>query len=381
MSASADTSVRAAIEASLRRIGTGCAHGDPPGIVLAVSGGRDSMVLLHAAMASVPNAVRAVATFDHATGPHAAEAAALVETAGRALGVPVVRGVADRAGRTEAEWREARWRFLRACAREVDAAAIATAHTRDDQCETVVIRALRGSAARGLAALDAPTPMIVRPLVTVPRAAVVAYAAAMDVGWVDDPSNLDRRHLRIRVRTALLPAVERIAPGTTDRISAHGRAAAEHRSAVEHWVSRLCVTGPGSSSESAREPIVNESLRTGVWPSARVRVSAIARYDAGALALFWPAFAARAGVRLDRRAIARLVAYTPHAAERVRNGTVQRSRIPVAGAAGTVAHAVTLEHGPDGAAPSGRAWQFVVRGVAAPSAGVGMAGPRSSDYA
>src|SRR5690348_9755078 len=131
-------------------------------LALAVSGGCDSMVLLHAisrALAAVDPTTGArrdtrVLTFDHGTGAHATAAADLVarEAARLGLDVRVGRGVLRDA--SEAAWRAARWRFLRDAAPK--GAVIATAHTRDDQLETVVMRVMRDAGARGLAGLAAP---------------------------------------------------------------------------------------------------------------------------------------------------------------------------------------------------------------------------------
>src|SRR5665647_3011279 len=113
-------------------------------VVLAVSGGRDSIALLHAAATRAPESVACVASFDHATGAHSARALALAEGTARALGVAAVTARASTPARTEAEWRAQRWSFLRQVARE-HGAQVATAHTRDDQIETVLMRTMRGA--------------------------------------------------------------------------------------------------------------------------------------------------------------------------------------------------------------------------------------------
>src|SRR4051812_21322551 len=111
--------------------------------VLAVSGGLDSMVLLHAAAGLLPDDTSAVvATFDHGTGPAATHAVALVSTAAAAAGFECVTGTACGDGLSEEEWRRSRWQFLRevaACTR----GTVVTAHTLDDQVETIFMRILR----------------------------------------------------------------------------------------------------------------------------------------------------------------------------------------------------------------------------------------------
>lgn len=318
------------------------------GVVLAVSGGRDSMALLHAAARVARHTLCAIATFDHGTGEHARAAVDLARAIAQSLGVPVVAGVnepgPDNAkAATEAAWREARWQFLRATAMQHGAATVATAHTADDQLETVALRVLRGSSARGLAALRAATPGIVRPLLRVSRADVAAYALAHGIPHLDDPSNVDRRHARARLRAELLPAIERVRPGAAAALHATADRADAWRTATDVWATAYAL-----------------DVHNG---TARVRVGDLADHDAATLAVFWPAFAARAGVRLDRRAVARLVAFTAAACARVRDGTAQPADVPVASTPpGAV---VTLRCASDFTSNETqrprRSWQFAVR--------------------
>lgn len=266
-------------------------------LVLAVSGGRDSMALLEAAALAVPGRIAAVATFDHGTGAAATEAADLVARRARALGLRVARGTA-RAGvpGTEAAWRDARWRFLRRVARRHDAVVV-TAHTRDDQLETVVMRLLRGSGARGIAGMLVEPPaapvVVRRPLLGVPRAALAAWARAHGVAWRDDPTNASPRWLRNRVRHELMPAMERATPGIGETLLAIAARAADVRRTLDDAARRL-------------------SHRT---PDGRLVIAAadLAGYDGDALAALWPALAARLGLALDRRGTSRAAAFTMRA--------------------------------------------------------------------
>jgi len=258
--------------------------------VLAVSGGRDSMVLLHAFLAWRTDAV-AVATFDHGTGPAAERAARLVESEGARRSVPVVSGRRDDLTTTgEAAWREARWRFLSGWAKELSATVV-TAHSCDDQLETIVMRVLRDprhTSARGLAAMYAPSP-VARPLLGVRRADIAAYAIANEVRFLDDPSNMDRGHLRNRVRLDLLPALERASQGFGVDMLAIARRAATWRESVERVVDTLGIQ---------------------LLPPLVVPTASLAPLPADALALLWPAIAARAGITLDWRGTERLVGFT-----------------------------------------------------------------------
>ncbi len=261
--------------------------------LLAVSGGRDSMVLLDAFARCRLDAV-AIATFDHGTGPAATKAARLVELAGTRRSIPVVSGRReDTSTGGEAAWRAARWEFLSGWGKELSATVV-TAHTRDDQLETVFMRVLRdprNTSARGLAAMYARSP-ISRPLLDIRREEIGAYAASHDVRFVDDPSNLDRAHLRNRVRLDLLPAFEQASPGFGDSMIRISQRAGEWRESVERTVDELGLK---------------------LLPSLVVPAAAVAKLPPAALAVLWPAIAARAGIALDWRGTERLVEFTKSA--------------------------------------------------------------------
>ena len=260
-------------------------------IVLAVSGGCDSMVLMHAVALALKDdrASRvSVATFDHGTGTHSVQAAELVLAESEKLGLEVKVGRAKLANATEAQWRQARWQFLRSVARN---AVIATAHTRDDELETVVMRALRAAGARGLAAIRAPSVGIVRPFIDISRAEIRAYANARGVSFVEDPSNASRAYLRNRVRLDLLPAIAALRPRFGDEMLALSRRAADWRASVDEISARF-VSGVAEDG------------------GLRVARDGLASYDSPALCVLWPAIAARAGVTLDRRGIQRLAQFT-----------------------------------------------------------------------
>ncbi len=271
-----------------QRVGRALARVRGP-IVLAVSGGIDSMVLLH--LAAHARGVRrrcTVATFDHGTGPHATRAARLVRATARALGIDVVSGRAHAAGASEAEWREMRWSFLRSVAAR-RGATIVTAHTRDDQVETVVMRLLRGASARGLAGLYAASP-IVRPLLRVTRRTVERCAKTHAIEYVDDPTNSSRKFLRNRVRHDLLPAIRALRPSFETEMLDLSMRAAWLRLEAERLSRRFLLAADAQCVE-----VETESLE-GLTPEA--------------LALLWPAFVAPLGVPLDRRGVARAATFS-----------------------------------------------------------------------
>jgi tRNA(Ile)-lysidine synthase len=260
--------------------------------LLAVSGGVDSMVMLHAAAVVRPAERLVVATYDHASGPHSQAAADLVERTAVDAGISFVmsRGVPEERP-SEAAWRDARLRFLRAAADE-HGAVICTAHTRDDQAETVLFRELRGASTRGLAGLAAPTDMR-RPLLSIARAEVTDYARDAGVEWVDDPTNVDRAFARNRLRHDLIPALRNVRPTIEAELVEVGQRAARWRADVDAFIdARL---------EFHADPH---------GPALEVSRESLAGHADEALAILWPALLGRLGIAADWRGTTRLVAFT-----------------------------------------------------------------------
>ena len=260
-------------------------------VVLAVSGGLDSMVLLDAAARSGASARASllVATFDHRTGNHATRSARLVERRAASLGLRCIVGVAQFRGTKEHEWRDERWRFLRTVGRDFRA-PIFTAHTLDDQVETVFMRILRDAGPRGLAGLYAESD-IVRPFLELTRSDLEGYARAREIRYVEDPSNASRAYLRNRVRHDLLPAMTRLRPAFPSSLLTIARLAAKWREEMEDTVSQIDVSVTSDGS-------------------IRVARAVLAGYDAESLRTLWPAIAARGGVVMDRRGTQRLAEFT-----------------------------------------------------------------------
>lgn len=247
------------------------------------------MVLLAAAARHARDVVGAVATFDHGTGEAASRAAELVVSATRALGLPVEHGrAAASPASTEAEWRTARRAFLAPVAARLDA-IVATAHTRDDQLETVLMRVMRGSGARGMAALAARPPESV-PLLGVRREEVASWAAAHDVAWIEDPTNCSSRYFRNRVRHELLPALLAARPELGEELLDIACRAAEVRRVLEGVAARF---------------VTRDTMGT-----LSVDTSSLADYDPEALRALWPAIAATGGIVLDRRGTVALARFT-----------------------------------------------------------------------
>lgn len=179
---------------------------------LAVSGGPDSTALMHlfARWRGDRRLPRArVLTVDHGLRPESAEEARLVVRAAKQLGLEAeVLGWAGKkpvTGLQEAA-REARYRLLADAAVQGGLAAIITAHTEDDQAETLLMRLARGSGLDGLAGMPEATSLggvrVLRPLLGVAKARLVATLDAAAIGYASDPSNADSRFERSRLRAA-----------------------------------------------------------------------------------------------------------------------------------------------------------------------------------
>lgn len=182
-----------------------------PALILAVSGGPDSTALLVLAARwrrRLKKAPKLVAvTVDHGLRPESAGEARAVKRLAARLGVDhATRRWRGRkpASRLQEAAREARYRLLIEAARKAKACAIVTAHTLDDQAETVLFRLARGSGLAGLGGMARRSALgdlaLVRPLLEVPKARLVATLEAAGVTYADDASNRDPRFARPRWR-------------------------------------------------------------------------------------------------------------------------------------------------------------------------------------
>ncbi|WP_244610392.1 tRNA lysidine(34) synthetase TilS [Microvirga pakistanensis] len=179
------------------------------GVVAAVSGGPDSMAMMHllARWASERRPSVLVVTVDHGLRREAAEEAAFVAREAAALGLPhrtlVWTGDKPAAGLQEAA-REARYRLLIRQAREAGASHLVTAHTQDDQAETILMRLAKGSGLKGLKGMrrehEREGIIHARPLLDWPKTALVGLCRRNGWAFVSDPSNEDERFTRVRWR-------------------------------------------------------------------------------------------------------------------------------------------------------------------------------------
>lgn len=219
-------------------------------LLVACSGGPDSVATLIAITRSHAGAVT-VAWFDHAMRPgiEVAREGAIVRRVARDLDVPVVEGRATASLRGEAAARTARYRWLARAAGKAGAAACVTGHTRDDQAETVLLRLVRGTGARGAAGMapdapwpvatpSAPAPRLLRPLLDLGRADVEEYLAALNVEAARDPSNESREYARNRVRLDVLPALVEVNSEAVAHLAGFAAREREDDAALTIWAAR-----------------------------------------------------------------------------------------------------------------------------------------------
>ena len=185
-----------------------------PAIVLAVSGGPDSVALMWLAArwrGTLARAPRLIAvTVDHGLRAEAAGEARNVKRLACTLELPhrTMRWTGDKPKTgLPAAARAARYRLLAQAARSIGASHILTAHTRDDQAETLLMRLLRGSGIAGLAAMARESEreglLLARPFLNVSKAQLIATLRKAKVGFADDPTNRDLNFTRPRIRSVM----------------------------------------------------------------------------------------------------------------------------------------------------------------------------------
>jgi tRNA(Ile)-lysidine synthase len=181
-------------------------------VIVAVSGGPDSMALLHLLWEAHERLglTLEVAGIDHGLRPAAAGELELVRERAEALGLPFVRLAVDlgggrRAAGLQEAARRARLGALAALGAERGARRIALGHQADDQAETVLFRIVRGTGLGGLGGIPYLRGPFVRPLLDVRRAEILRYLRRRSIPFVEDPSNADLRFARARVRHRYLP--------------------------------------------------------------------------------------------------------------------------------------------------------------------------------
>lgn len=199
-------------------------------VVVAVSGGCDSVCLLHLLKRHAPNIILSlhVAHLNHGFRPEAKAEADFVEALSRSWGIPttsskrsVMQVCRDRGLSKQEGARAVRYQFLKEVAQGIGASWIALGHTADDQAETFLMRILRGTGMRGLKGIPKMREArrqgpgeawIIRPLLGISREEILREMKKEKISYVEDPSNLHPVYLRNQIRHALFPVLEQYNP-------------------------------------------------------------------------------------------------------------------------------------------------------------------------
>lgn len=245
-------------------------------LVVAVSGGVDSMVLLHQLRFIARRGEDlVVAHLDHGMRGESARDALWLRGVCTAWAIPFHTARAESAPGSEEEARLLRYEFLEDVRVKVGAGVILTAHHADDQVETVLFRILRGTGLRGLAGIPPRRGHLVRPFLGTHRGEIAEYASRWAVPFREDPTNHDSRYARNALRHRVLPlAVESVAAGSRSallRLARNASRAQEELEALESVVlsTLLEEVGPDRVEVSERalrtlpEPVLRRVARAG----------------------------------------------------------------------------------------------------------------------
>ncbi|PAP77171.1 tRNA lysidine(34) synthetase TilS [Rubrivirga marina] len=249
-----------------------CGVGPSDRVLVAVSGGLDSVTLLRTLSGLGQPLV--ACHVDHQLRPGSEEDGAFVATLAADLGVLVERvAVEVPPGNVQAEARRVRYAALAEAARQHACPFVATGHTADDQAETVLAALVRGAGLRGLAGVPPARPlgegtMLVRPMLDLRRAEVEVEARAQGWTWRDDPSNASKVYSRNWLRHNVMPLLESMGgQEVASRIAASADAARAAGDLVRLWLEgasdgpdRLRLDALADLSEAARALVLAEAV-------------------------------------------------------------------------------------------------------------------------
>ena len=221
--------------------------------LVAVSGGADSLALLALLVRSPAAGELAlqVAHADHGLHPDSAAVARAVEAVAREYRLPFLSSrLSLPRGASETAARSARYAWLLSEADRLDA-LLFTAHHRDDQVETILMRVLKGSGPAGLAGIPVRRERLVRPLLSFRHEELTAYLRGLGRTWWEDPANAELRHERSWLRSEILPLIRRRFPSLDQRLLSLGRQAAADRAGWDALLAQI----PGLDMQRAADGV------------------------------------------------------------------------------------------------------------------------------
>lgn len=267
-----------AIRSAVRNALADCSAGDL--ILVAVSGGADSLALAYALSLEAPKLALRIegVTVDHQLQSQSSVQAEKVVAALSKMGIQkthVIKVDVDITDGLEASARRARYAALDACAKKTGALFILLGHTRDDQSESVLLGLARGSGARSLSAMAMRNGKYVRPLLAITREETLAACAEAQLDPWDDPHNADKTFTRVRVRHDVIPNLEKnLGPGISAALARTASLLRDDADALDQLA---------EEEFAAHEPLSLDINRLEKLPKAiRTRVLRMAIYAAGA---------------------------------------------------------------------------------------------------
>ncbi|HEU5409750.1 MAG TPA: tRNA lysidine(34) synthetase TilS [Candidatus Acidoferrales bacterium] len=234
-------------------------------VAVAVSGGADSVALLRLfhSMRDELGIILVVVHFNHQLrGSESDGDEKFVVSLAETLALPVIIGRADVALAAKCNgWnledaaRRLRYQFFEEASEQHAIARVATAHTADDQAETVLARIIRGTGLAGLSAIHPVRAKVIRPLLEIRREELREYLNSIHQNWREDSSNTDKSRLRARLRSDLLPQLEHFSPNIVTNLNTLSALACDEElfwvSLVENRCTEIVTAEDGVQSVSA----------------------------------------------------------------------------------------------------------------------------------
>jgi len=248
-------------------------------VLVAVSGGADSLALAHALSIESKEFVITVVgvTVDHQLQEQSGTQADKVKEQLKSFGLDcIIRKVnVELQNGLEASARKARYEALQEVAVEKSAVAVFLGHTRDDQAETVLLGLARGSGTRSLSGMAHHNGLYVRPLLEITRIQNENYCQELKLLFWNDPHNENPDFSRVRVRTEALPVLEKsIGPGIAEALARSAHLLRDDADALDHWAKREEIHLDLAELDCAHLVTLPRAIRT--------RVIRAAIYAAGA---------------------------------------------------------------------------------------------------